>query len=273
MNELSTPNVCMYEATTDKVVQKKLSTKDKVNCILENLDGKAGLTVGDIIILGKMSKQQRLTKLGLDANIYDVRVDAKNGIINILEKGASWLRHEINNKKANTTSQKNQTNSSTVTQVKAPVATGKIKENGGEINQGNKTFYYNPGGKLAGIIEKQPDGKEKVMNSTGNVLYYIQSNGEYCTIYYDKSGNLKYIMEDNDDYITYKLEIYDKFGNLSETHSNIYYCNDEIDGYDTDFTSDDDYEKFENERFNARTFNELKTYNKEEHGSFFDPLE
>lgn len=70
--------------------------KDKVNSILDKLDGKAGFTIGDVVVLGKMNKEARATALGLDANKYDVKVDSKNGIINILEEGASWLHRDAN---------------------------------------------------------------------------------------------------------------------------------------------------------------------------------
>ena len=54
------------------------------------------ILIGDVVVLGKMNKEARATALGLDANKYDVRVDSKNGIINILEKGASWLHRDAN---------------------------------------------------------------------------------------------------------------------------------------------------------------------------------
>lgn len=63
---------------------------------MDNLDGKSGFTKADVVKLGEMNKQERAKKLGLDVSKYDVKVDSKSGIVNIVEKGGeSWLRREV----------------------------------------------------------------------------------------------------------------------------------------------------------------------------------
>ena len=91
------------EVTGTKAKSESRPSKDKVNCILNNLDKKANFTIGDVVILDKMDEQQRATTFGLDSDKYNVSVNKENGIVKIFENGKLWLKRVANKDKSNTT--------------------------------------------------------------------------------------------------------------------------------------------------------------------------
>ena len=101
MAELSVSNAFAGTSVARQQTKKVNNPKDKINSILDKMDGKSGFTINDVVILGNMDKKARAKALGLDANKYDIRVDSKSGVVNILEKKENkfnpWLNRNVNN--------------------------------------------------------------------------------------------------------------------------------------------------------------------------------
>ena len=113
MLQIKMTNSSKTEMLTNESTKTMTSNKEKVNSILANLDGNSEFTIDDIIVLGNIEKKDRAVKLGLDPNNYEVRVDSKAGIVNIIEKvkNSIWLNFDIN--KINSQNEATTTNNNT----------------------------------------------------------------------------------------------------------------------------------------------------------------